>query len=78
LEFIQIEIIKQAIEIHNGVAILPRSTVLSLTNGHHLKAIPLKNIHIPIPLYFIYREKRKMNCAMERFIEILRRKPFIY
>jgi DNA-binding transcriptional LysR family regulator len=78
MELNQIELIKQAIEIHNGIAILPRSTIFSSPNGQHFKAIPLKNIRIPIPLYFSYREKRKMNRAMERFIEILKRKPLIY
>jgi DNA-binding transcriptional LysR family regulator len=77
MEFNQVELIKQAIEIHNGIAILPKSTVFSLPNGHHLKAMPLKNMHIPIPLYFIYRKNRKMNRAMEHFIEILKRKPLI-
>jgi DNA-binding transcriptional LysR family regulator len=77
MELNQIELIKQAIEIHNGIAILPKSSVRLPHEEHLFHVIPLNDIHIPIPLYLIYRKTQKLNHAMEHFIAILREKmPF--
>jgi DNA-binding transcriptional LysR family regulator len=77
MEFNQIELIKQAIEIHNGIAILPKSSIRLPSEEHLFHVIPLSNIQIPIPLYVIYKKTQKINRAMEHFIAILRKKtPF--
>ncbi|MDR3317775.1 MAG: LysR family transcriptional regulator [Puniceicoccales bacterium] len=72
LEFNQIELIKQAIEMHNSIAILPKSSIRSSLEGHNFHVVPLKDIQISIPIYLTYRKTRKINRAMEHFISILR------
>jgi DNA-binding transcriptional LysR family regulator len=77
MEFNQIELIKQAIEMHNGIAILPKSSIHLPREEHLFQVLPLRDIHISIPFYLIYRKTRKLNRAMEHFIAILKGKtPF--
>ncbi|MDR2371978.1 MAG: LysR family transcriptional regulator [Puniceicoccales bacterium] len=77
MEFNQIELIKQAIEMHNGIAILPKSSVHLPREEHLFQVLPLKDMHIAIPLYLIYRKTQKPNRAMEHFIAILKGKTTI-
>jgi DNA-binding transcriptional LysR family regulator len=74
MEFNQIELIKQAIEMHNGLAILPRSSIHLPREEHLFQILPLKDVHIAIPLYLIYQKTRKPNRAIEHFIAILKGK----
>jgi DNA-binding transcriptional LysR family regulator len=77
MEFNQIELIKQAIEMYNGLAILPKSSVYLPHEEHLFHILPLKGHPIIIPIYLIYRRNRKLNRAMECFITILKgKKPF--
>ncbi|MDR0590905.1 MAG: LysR family transcriptional regulator [Puniceicoccales bacterium] len=72
MEFNQIDLIKQAVETHNGVAILPKSSIRPARESHIFHTLSLKDRHIPISLYFIYRKNRKMNRSLTHFIAILR------
>jgi DNA-binding transcriptional LysR family regulator len=74
MEFNQIELIKQAIEMHNGMAILPKSSIRLPREEHLFQVLPIRDIHIAIPLYLIYRKTQKPNRAMEHFIAILKGK----
>ncbi|MDR2807313.1 MAG: LysR family transcriptional regulator [Puniceicoccales bacterium] len=75
MEFNQIEPIKQAIEVHNAMAILP-SSILTFHESRTLQAVPLTDM-IPITLYLIYRKNCQISCATRHFIEILKGKSLL-
>jgi DNA-binding transcriptional LysR family regulator len=72
MEFNQIELIKQAIEMHDGMAILPKSSIRLPQEEHIFRVLPLADIHISIHLYLIHRKTQKPNRAMEHFMAILK------
>ncbi|MDR1591117.1 MAG: LysR family transcriptional regulator [Puniceicoccales bacterium] len=74
MEFNQIELIKQAIEMHDSMAILPKSSVRLPREEHIFRVLPLADTHISIPFYLIHRKTQKPNRAMEHFIAILKGK----
>ncbi|MDR2812846.1 MAG: LysR family transcriptional regulator [Puniceicoccales bacterium] len=76
MEFNQIELIKQAIEMYNGIAILPKSSIRLPQEAHLFQVLPFKDMHITVPLYLIYRKTQKLNRSIEHFIAILKGKTF--
>jgi DNA-binding transcriptional LysR family regulator len=72
MEFNQIDLIKQAVEMHNGVAILPKNSIRPTRESHIFHTLSLKDRPISIPLYFVYRKNRKMNRSLSHFIAILK------
>jgi DNA-binding transcriptional LysR family regulator len=74
LEFDNIEIIKRAIEIDSGVALLPEPTVALDVAAGKLVAIPLSTNELVRPLGIIHRRGKELNSTARRFIELLQEK----
>ncbi len=71
MEFDNIETIKGAVEIGQGVAIVPRSTVeLEVARGS-LKVIEFAGESFTRPLAIIYRRGRELSLAARKFLEVL-------
>jgi DNA-binding transcriptional LysR family regulator len=71
-EFNEVEIVKQAVEMNAGVAILPAATVASEVAHHLLVALPFEQGRLFEPLAVIYRDKRRLTPAMQNFIQALK------
>jgi DNA-binding transcriptional LysR family regulator len=71
MEFDNIETIKRAVEIGQGVAIVPRSTVeLEISRGS-LKLLEFSEGPFTRPLAIIYKRGRELSPAVRKFIEVL-------
>jgi LysR family transcriptional regulator, transcriptional activator of the cysJI operon len=71
MEFDNIETIKRAVEIGQGVAIVPRSTVeLEISRGS-LKLLEFSEGPFTRPLAIIYKRGRELSPALRKFIEVL-------
>jgi hypothetical protein len=71
MEFDNIETIKRAVEIGQGVAIVPRSTVeLEISRGS-LKLLEFNEGPFTRPLAIIYKRGRELSPAVRKFIEVL-------
>ena len=71
MEFDNIETVKRAVEIDNGVAIVPFATVLQEIKQGTLATVPLKGDGFTRPLAILHRKGRVLTPAMKKFIEIL-------
>ncbi len=71
LEFDNIETIKRAIEINEGVSLLPEPTVAWEVASGLLAKIPLSEVSIERPLGIIYRRDRPLGPIGEQFVELL-------
>jgi len=71
MEFDNIETIKRAVEISQGVAIVPRSTVELETARGSLKVLEFNEGPFTRPLAIIYKRGRELSPAVRKFIEVL-------
>jgi len=71
LEFDNIETIKQAIEINEGVSLLPEPTVAWEVASGLLSKIPLTEASLERPLGIIYRRDRELGPIGEQFVQLL-------
>jgi DNA-binding transcriptional LysR family regulator len=69
--FDNIEIIKRAVEIGSGVALLPLPTVRREVDAGLLAAVPLPDRDFVRPLGIIHKRQRHLSTAAERFIAVL-------
>lgn len=74
-EFDNIEMVKSAVDIHAGVAILPRPTMLREIAAGQLVAVPFTDVNVLRPLGIIHRRSRHLSVAAEKFIELLKHQP---
>lgn len=76
-EFDNIENIKKAVEDGGGIAILPQPTVRREVQHESLVAVQIDALNgeqqFVRPLSIIYRRKRHLNPAVNKFMELLRR-----
>jgi DNA-binding transcriptional LysR family regulator len=72
MEFDNIETIKQAIIIDQGVSILPRHTVESEVSGHTLAAAAINIPDLVRPVGIIHRRSKPLTPTVTRFIELLK------
>jgi DNA-binding transcriptional LysR family regulator len=71
MEFDNIETIKQAVEIGQGVAIVPRSAAELETIRGSLKTIEFTEGPFLRPLAILHRRGRELSLAVRKFIELL-------
>jgi DNA-binding transcriptional LysR family regulator len=71
MEFDNIETIKRAVEIGQGIAIVPRSTVELETARSSLKLLEFNEGPFMRPLAIIYKRGRELSPAVNKFIEVL-------
>ena len=71
MEFDNIETIKRAVEIGQGIAIVPRSTVELETARGSLKMIEFTEGPFTRPLAIIYKRGREFSPAVRKFIDVL-------
>ena len=72
LEFDNIENIKRAIEIGEGISILPEPTVTVEVENEQLVQVPFRNDPVERPLGIIARRDRSLGPVGMQFIELLR------
>jgi len=72
-EFNEVEMVKRMVEMNEGIAILPESTVQSEIAGQQLVALLFENGGHTEPLAVIYRKQRKLTPAMTNFIKALKK-----
>lgn len=72
LEFDNVENIKQAVELGEGVALLPEPTLRREVKSRTLVGLPLVGSPLVRPLGIIHRRRHKLSAAAQRFIELLR------
>jgi len=71
MEFDNIETIKRAVEISQGIAIVPRSTVELETARGSLKMLEFTEGPFTRPLAIIYKRGRELSPAVRKFVEVL-------
>jgi len=71
MEFDNIETIKRAVEIGQGIAIVPRSTVELETVRGSLKMIEFTEGPFTRPLAIIYKRGRELSPAVHKFVDVL-------
>ncbi|MGD9763756.1 MAG: LysR family transcriptional regulator [Candidatus Binatia bacterium] len=75
-EYDNIETIKRAVEIGQGVAIVPLPAVRHELEQGSLKVVRLSDETLLRPLGIIYKRGRHLSPAAEKFVEILKREEF--
>ncbi len=70
-EFDNIELIKRAVEIGIGIAIVPSTTITSQIQAGLLKAIPLAEGPFTRPIAILYRRGRSLPPAVKKFMAVL-------
>ncbi len=71
LEFDNIETIKRAIEINEGISLLPESTVAWEVASGLLSQVSLADVTLERPLGIIHRSDRSLGTIGEQFVELL-------
>jgi DNA-binding transcriptional LysR family regulator len=71
MEFDNIETIKRAVEIGQGIAIVPRSAVMMETGRGSLKLLEFAEGPFMRPLAIIYKKGRDLSPAVNKFVETL-------
>ena len=70
-EFDNIELIKRAVEIGIGIAIVPSTTITSQIQAGLLKAIALAEGPFTRPIAILYRRGRSLPPAVKKFMAVL-------
>lgn len=71
LEFDNIETIKRAIEINEGIGILPEPTVSWEIDSGLLARVPIEQPDMARPLGIVHRRDRKLGSIGEQFVQML-------
>ena len=71
-EFNEVEMVKRAVEMDEGIAILPEALVREEVASRRLAAVPFEDGGHTEPLAVIYRESRTLSPVMENFIQALK------
>jgi DNA-binding transcriptional LysR family regulator len=72
LEFDNIQMIKEALSINQGVSILPERTVRQEVTERRLVAIPIQATGLVRPVGILLNRKRKLSRTAQEFLEFLR------
>jgi DNA-binding transcriptional LysR family regulator len=70
--FDNVETIKRAVEIGEGISILPMPTLLKDIQAGTLVAVPLSNPQLSRPLGIIHRRSGLLSRTVQRFIDFIR------
>lgn len=71
--FDSLEVLKRAVELNEGVAIVPEDSVRTEVAAGTLCARPIRGIRAARPVAAISRKNRPLSPAMRRFVEALRK-----
>jgi DNA-binding transcriptional LysR family regulator len=71
LEFDNIEMVKRAVEVPSGVAILPMPTLAGEVKAGTLRAVRFRDRRPTRPLAIIHRRSERLGLAAARFLELL-------
>jgi DNA-binding transcriptional LysR family regulator len=72
LEFDSIENIKKAVEVAQGVALLPEPTIRREVEAKSLVALPLIGCRLVRPLAIIFRRHHQLSRTAQKFMQLLR------
>ena len=72
MEFDNIETVKRAVEIENGISIVPETSVEQEVKAGSLEAIPLRSPSLTRPLGLVQKRTRATSPAMREFIATLK------
>ena len=72
MEFDNIETVKRAVEIENGISLVPRTSVADETRNGSLVAIEVESLEMWRPLGAIYRRHRPISAAQKQFVALLK------
>lgn len=75
LEFDNIENIKRAVEVPEGVAILPEPTLAREVAAGTLVAVRFRDPKLTRPIAIIHRRNRRLSPSAARFLEVLTGRP---
>ena len=73
LEFDNIELVKRAIEIGSGVALLPEPMLRREADAGTLVAVPLARCRLVRPLSIIYRRNQPLTPSARSFMNLIRK-----
>ena len=73
MEFDNIETVKRAVEIENGISIVPQNTVEEEAGGGSLIAIEIKEPELWRPLGILLKRNRSRSPALREFIGMLQK-----
>ena len=72
MEFDNIETVKRAVEIENGISIVPQASVADETRNGSLVAIEVESFEMWRPLGVIHRRHRAVSPAQKQFVTLLK------
>ena len=75
MEFDSVETVKRAVEINNGVALVPSRTVSLELESHSLSVLPLNDVVLYRPLAALVKKDKFLSPAMREFITELKNSP---
>jgi DNA-binding transcriptional LysR family regulator len=75
MQFDNIQMVKEAVALGNGVSVLPARTFQAEIEQGRLVAIPLLAPQLYRPLGIVHRKRKKFNRAVQSFLELLLEKP---
>jgi DNA-binding transcriptional LysR family regulator len=75
MEFDNIETVKRAVEIENGVSIVPQNTVADEAGSGTLVSIEIKDPELWRPLGILLKRNRSRSPALREFINMLQKGP---
>jgi LysR family transcriptional regulator, transcriptional activator of the cysJI operon len=72
MEFDNVETVKRAVEIDAGIAIVPHATVVQEISKQSLAELTLEDGEFFRPLALIYKKKKVLSPAMQKFLAVLK------
>ncbi len=75
MQFDNIQMVKEAVALGNGVSVLPARTFQSEIEQGRLVAIPLLAPQLYRPVGIVHRKRRRFNRAVQSFLELLMETP---
>ena len=72
MEFDNIETVKRAVEIENGISLVPQTSVADETRNGSLVAIEIESLDMWRPLGVLYRRHRAISPAQQQFVALLK------
>ena len=72
MEFDNIETVKRAVEIENGISLVPQTSVADESRNGSLVAIEVESFDMWRPLGVMYRRHRAISPAQQQFVALLK------
>jgi DNA-binding transcriptional LysR family regulator len=75
MEFDNIETVKRAVEIENGISIVPLTTVTEEVEGGTLAAVEIREPQMTRPLGILLKRNRSRSPALKKLVALLQKNP---